>query len=68
MSSSNSQLPIKKSLEYVTIHNFVDAEPEGDTFFPALPSADWKQVGTIAHATDDRHAYAFAIETWDRVR
>ncbi len=46
----------------------IDAEPEGDTFFPALPAADWKQVGTIAHATDDRHASAFTIETWDRVR
>jgi dihydrofolate reductase len=46
----------------------VDAEPEGDTFFPALPAADWKQVGLIAHAIDERHAHAFTIETWDRVR
>ena len=46
----------------------VDAEPEGDTFFPALAEAEWKQVGAIAHAADERHAHAFAIETWDRVR
>ncbi|MFK7896183.1 MAG: dihydrofolate reductase [Myxococcota bacterium] len=46
----------------------VDAEPEGDTYFPDLPAAEWKQVGTIAHATDERHKHAFSIETWDRVR
>ena len=46
----------------------VDAAPEGDTFFPAIDTAEWRRVSAEPHASDDRHAHAFSIETWDRVR
>lgn len=44
----------------------VDAEPEGDTFFPALDETVWERVAREPHAADARHAHAFAIETWTR--
>jgi dihydrofolate reductase len=44
----------------------VDAEPEGDTFFPAIDEGVWRCIDRQPHAIDDRHAHAFAIETWIR--
>ena len=44
----------------------VDAEPEGDTWFPAWDEAAWQRVDREDHAADARHAHAFAIETWER--
>ena len=44
----------------------VEAEPEGDTFFPDPNPEDWEQVAREPHPIDERHAFAFAIETWER--
>lgn len=44
----------------------VEAEPEGDTRFPALDERDFACVSRAPHPVDDRHAHAFVIETWDR--
>ena len=44
----------------------VEAEPEGDTHFPAIDEARWRLVERRAHPPDERHAHAFAFETWDR--
>lgn len=39
---------------------------EGDTYFPALDPAQWREVSREAHAADDRHAHAFTILTLER--
>lgn len=44
----------------------VDAEPEGDTFFPELDARDFDCIDRAPHARDERHAHAFVIETWAR--
>jgi len=44
----------------------VEAEPEGDTHFPEIDEARWECVDRQPHEIDDRHAHAFAIETWNR--
>lgn len=44
----------------------IDAEPEGDTFFPEIDAALWECVEREPHAIDKRHAHAFVIETWAR--
>jgi dihydrofolate reductase len=46
----------------------VDAEPEGDVVFPDLDETRWRCVQREPHPADERHAHAFTIETWDRVR
>lgn len=48
---------------YVTL---VEADVEGDTFFPPIELSDFRIVGIEEHPTDDRHAYAFSIQTLER--
>ncbi len=48
---------------YLTL---VDAEVEGDAFFPELDSAEWREVAREPHAADERHAYPFAFVTLER--
>jgi dihydrofolate reductase len=45
----------------------VDAEVEGDVFFPKIDPAQWREVAREAHAADERHAYPFAFVTMERV-
>jgi dihydrofolate reductase len=44
----------------------VEAEPEGDVFFPALDETRWRCTAREPHPADERHAHAFTIETWER--
>lgn len=44
----------------------VDAEPEGDTFFPEMDESIWECVERDPHEKDDRNEHAFVIETWTR--
>jgi dihydrofolate reductase len=41
----------------------VDAEPEGDVFFPALDEAQWTEVSRTAYPAgeDDDHAFVFRV-------
>ena len=53
----------RADLLYVTR---VDATPDGDTFFPDVDEARFQCVDREPHPIDDRHAFAFTIETWRR--
>lgn len=44
----------------------VDAEPEGDTWFPEIDEDRWRCIERRPHAPDDRHRHAFVFETWER--
>lgn len=44
----------------------VDAEPEGDTFFPEIDWSRWRRVAREEHRRDDRHPYAYSFEVWER--
>jgi len=46
----------------------VDAEPEGDVFFPEIDETRWRCVRRQSHDADDRHAFEFSFETWERRR
>ena len=46
----------------------IDAVIEGDTFFPEFDQSDWKEISRQHHPADQRHAYAFDIVVYDRVR
>ena len=45
---------------------FVDAEIEGDAFFPKLDFTRFELVSETLHARDDRHPFAFRIARFDR--
>jgi len=39
---------------------------EGDTFFPALDSEQWQLVSEHKFIADDKHAFAYSFQTWDK--
>ncbi|TNE54279.1 MAG: dihydrofolate reductase [Bacteroidetes bacterium] len=45
----------------------VDAEPEGDVFFPDLDEADWKETWREAHPVDEKNEFAFTFRVLERV-
>ncbi len=44
----------------------VDADIEGDAWFPDYPSDLWQQVGTQSHPADDKNAYAMTFNTYEK--
>ena len=48
---------------YLTL---IDAEIEGDTFFPNWQALAWNPLEKVRHEADERHAYAFDFVTMDR--
>lgn len=45
----------------------VHTEIEGDTFFPEIPTAEWTLQSKLDFSRDEKHAYDFSIETWERI-
>ena len=45
----------------------VDAEVEGDAFFPEWDPAEWTLVESVPHPADERHAWPFAFNTYARL-
>lgn len=45
----------------------VEAEPEGDTFFPSLHSEEWYLVSQQNHEADDKNAYNYSFQIWERI-
>lgn len=56
-------LPLAQKILLTRVHT----SPAGDTFFPELPKAEWKKVSEDKHAQDERHAYDFTFEVWERI-
>ena len=44
----------------------VEAEVEGDTFFPEFDRAEWRETEVERHGADERHAYPFRILRLER--
>jgi dihydrofolate reductase len=44
----------------------VHAEIDGDTFFPALDQAEWKLISKSDFPKDEKHAFAYSFEKWER--
>lgn len=48
---------------YLTL---IDAELDGDTFFPPWQELAWKTLESVKHGVDEKHAYAFEFITLDK--
>jgi dihydrofolate reductase len=46
----------------------VHCDIEGDARFPALDAGEWKLASEEHHELDERHQYAFTLQTLDRIR
>lgn len=44
----------------------VDAEPEGDTFFPVIRAEEWHLVSQQKHEADEKNAYNYSFQFWER--
>lgn len=44
----------------------VNTAMEGDTYFPAIDENDWKLVSTVHNKADEKHAFDYTFEVWER--
>jgi dihydrofolate reductase len=45
----------------------VEAEPDADTFFPAIDPTQWRLVSQKNHEADEKNAYNYSFQTWERI-
>lgn len=45
----------------------VEAEPEADTFFPAINPKEWWLVSQKNHEADEKNAYNYSFQVWERL-
>ncbi len=45
----------------------VHAAIDGDTFFPAVDENKWHLITCQEFAADEKHAFAYSFQTWDRI-
>lgn len=45
----------------------VHAHFEADAFYPDFDPSAWKLLHNVDFNVDERHAYSFSIQTWDRI-
>jgi dihydrofolate reductase len=57
-------LPLANKIELTR----VEAEVDGDTFFPGIGLADWRETAQEHHPADSRHEYAMRFVTLERRR
>jgi len=44
----------------------VHADLEGETYFPVIEKNDWSLVSKTENPADEKHAYAFSFQLWER--
>jgi len=59
----------KQALEYGDTMELteIDAEVDGDTYFPEFDRKFWKEVSREHHPKDDKHDYAFDFVRYERL-
>ncbi len=45
----------------------VEADPEGDTFFPPIDPKQWYLVSQKNHEADEKNAYNHSFQVWERI-
>ncbi|MES2373509.1 MAG: dihydrofolate reductase [Bacteroidota bacterium] len=45
----------------------VDAELEGDAFFPVIDKAQWQLISEDSRAADAKHAYSYHFQLWQKL-
>ncbi len=45
----------------------VDGEPEGDTYFPSIDPKAWHLVSQQDFEADEKHAYNYSFQTWEKI-
>ena len=45
----------------------INADIDGDTYFPNIDETKWRESSRIHHSKDDRHAYSFDFVIYDKI-
>lgn len=56
-------LPLAQRVLLTRVHTTVD----GDAFFPTLSTDEWKLVSAEKHEKDEKHAFDYTFEVYERV-
>lgn len=56
-------LPMVATVYLTRVHTVIS---DGNVFFPKLNMQEWTLVNALHHSADDKHAYAFSFEVWQR--
>ena len=55
-------MPIADKIYMTRVHTAV----EGDTWFPAIDEKDWQLTSNMDLPSDDKHAFAYSFQVWER--
>ncbi|HZE86277.1 MAG TPA: dihydrofolate reductase [Puia sp.] len=55
-------MPIADRIYITRVH----AVLEGDTYFPAFSEKEWELVSNLDFPVDEKHAYAYSFQVWER--
>lgn len=56
-------LPLASRIELTRVH----ASFSADTYFPKLDPKSWLLAKTERHPQDERHAFSFSFQTWNKI-
>lgn len=56
-------IPLANRIYYTRVHTTVD----GDAFFPVIDRTQFKLVSELPFGADEKHAFAYTFEIWDRI-
>jgi len=46
----------------------INAEIDGDVFYPELDMSQWKEVSRVHHPIDEKHQYSFDFVIYDKIK
>lgn len=55
-------MPIANKIYMTRIHAVLG----GDTYFPAIEEKDWTMTSNLDFQPDDKHAFAYSFQLWER--
>jgi len=55
-------LPMTDRIYLTRVHTVI----EGDAYFPAIDEKDWDLLSRLDFSADEKHAYAYSFEIWQR--
>ena len=56
-------MPIANRIYLTRVHAHI---ADADAFFPELITDEWSLTGSSDFSTDEKHAFSFSIQQWDR--
>jgi dihydrofolate reductase len=55
-------MPLADKIYLTRVHAIVD----GDAYFPVFDESQWDLISDMDHPADDRHAYSYSFQVWQR--